>query len=75
MGADEMLYSLCEAYAVPIFLLIPFAMLSIIFEIFLVAAGKPGPAFGLSLTGGITNIILDYVLIKVIPCGVAGAAY
>lgn len=75
MGADEMLYSLCEAYAVPIFLLIPFGMLSIIFEIFLVAAGKPSLGFGLSLAGGITNIILDYTLIKVIPCGVAGAAY
>lgn len=26
MGADEALYPLCEAYAVPIFMLIPFAM-------------------------------------------------
>lgn len=48
MGADASLYSLCEAYAIPIFLLIPFAMVS---------------------------IVLDYVLIAVIPLGVAGAAY
>lgn len=74
VGADDMLYPLCEAYAVPIFVLIPFAMISIILQIFFVAAGKPGFGFGLSLAGGITNIILDYVLIKVIDLGVAGAA-
>lgn len=30
MGSDQALYPLCEAYAVPIFLLIPFAMVSIL---------------------------------------------
>lgn len=75
MGADESLYALCEAYAVPIFILIPFAMISIVLQIFLVAAGKPGLGFGLSIVGGITNIVLDYVLLAVIPMGVAGAAY
>lgn len=75
MGADASLYSLCEAYAVPIFLLIPFAMVSIVLQIFFVAAGKPGLGFGLSIAGGVTNIVLDYMLIAVIPLGVAGAAY
>ena len=75
MGADASLYSLCEAYAVPIFLLIPFATISIVLQIFFVAAGKPGLGFGLSVAGGVTNIVLDYVLIAVIPLGVAGAAY
>lgn len=75
MGADASLYALCEAYAVPVFLLIPFAMVSIVLQIFFVAAGKPGLGFGLSIAGGITNIALDYVLLAVIPLGVAGAAY
>lgn len=75
MGADEALYALCETYAVPIFLLIPFAMISIVLQIFFVAAGKPGLGFGLSIAGGLTNIALDYVLIAVVPLGVAGAAY
>ena len=69
MGADDALYPLCEAYAVPIFLLIPFAMVSIVLQIFFVAAGKPGLGFGLSIAGGLTNIVLDYVLIAVIPLG------
>lgn len=75
MGADETLYALCEAYAVPIFVLIPFAMVSIVLQIFFVAAGKPGLGFGLSIVGVIINMVLDYVLIAVIPFGVAGAAY
>lgn len=75
MGADATLYPLCRAYAVPIFLLIPFAMVSIVLQIFFVSAGKPGLGFGLSIAGGITNMVLDYVLIAVIPMGVAGAAY
>lgn len=44
-------------------------------QIFFVAAGNPGLGFGLSLAGGVLNIILDYVLIAVIPLGVAGAAW
>ena len=75
MGVDQTLYNLCEAYAVPIFLLIPFAMLSILFQIFFVAAGRPGLGFGLSVAGGLMNILLDYILIAAVPLGVAGAAY
>lgn len=75
MGADEALYHLCEAYAVPIFLLIPFAMVSIVLQIFFVATGRPGLGFGLSIAGGVTNIVLDYVLLAVFPLGVAGTAY
>lgn len=75
MGANDALYSLCEAYVIPIFLLIPFAMSDIVLQTFFVAAGKPGLGFGLSIIGGLTNIVLDYVLIAVIPLGMAGAAY
>lgn len=75
MGADTTLYPLCEAYAVPIFLLIPFAMVSIVFQMFFVAAGRPGLGFGLSIAGGVTNMVLDYLLMAVFPLGVAGAAY
>ena len=75
MGADQTLYPICEAYAIPIFSLIPFAMVGIALQIFFVTAGKPGLGFGLSLAGGFANIILDYLLLAVFPLGVAGAAY
>ena len=41
---------------------------------FFVAAGKPGLGFWLSIAGSVTNMVLDYVLIAVIPLGVATAA-
>ena len=75
MGADDALYPLCEAYAIPIFMLIPFGMVSMVLQMFFVAAGKPSLGFWLSIAGGVTNMVLDYVLIAVIPLGIAGAAY
>ena len=74
MGADESLYALCEAYAVPIFTIIPFGMVSIVLQMFFVAAGRPMLGFGLSIIGGVTNMVLDWLLLAVIPMGVAGAA-
>ncbi len=74
MGADEVLYPLCETYAVPVFVIIPFAMIGMIFQIFFVAAGTPGLGFALSLIGGVLNIVLDYVLIAVVNWGITGAA-
>lgn len=75
MGSDAALYPLCEAYAIPLFIAIPFVMGAILLQIFFVAAGAPGWAFALSLAGGVTNIALDYVLIAIVPWGVAGAAW
>lgn len=75
MGTDDALYPLCEAYAIPIFMLIPFGMVSMVLQMFFVAAGKPSLGFWLSIAGGVTNMVLDYVLIAVIPLGIAGAAY
>ena len=75
MGADDALYPLCEAYAIPIFMLIPFGMVSMVLQMFFVTAGKPSLGFWLSIAGGVTNMVLDYVLIAVIPLGIAGAAY
>ncbi len=75
MGANDALYPLCEAYAIPIFILIPFGMVSMVLQMFFVAAGKPALGFWLSIAGGVINMVLDYVLIAVIPLGIAGAAY
>ena len=75
MGSDSAIYPLCEAYAIPLFIAIPFVMVSILLQIFFVAAGAPAWAFVLSVAGGVTNIVLDYVLIAVIPMGIAGAAW
>lgn len=53
--------------------LIPF-MLQNSFQSFLIVAEKPNMGFVISLAAGITNIVLDYLLIYVFRIGVAGAA-
>ena len=75
MGADDALYSLCESYAIPIFIIVPFAMIGMMLQLFYAASGVPALGFVLSVIGGISNIVLDYVLIKVAGFGVAGAAW
>ena len=75
MGANDALYPTCEAYAVPIFCIIPFAMAGILLQMFFVAEGKPGFGFALSLIGGTLNIALDLFFLCVMKIGVAGAAY
>lgn len=75
MGADEALFPVCEAYAVPLFLVIPFAMTGILLQMFFVSAGSPGFGFALSLIGGGLNIALDIVFLGVMKMGVEGAAY
>ena len=74
LGADDSVYGYCKDYALPIFISVPFMMASIIFQIFLTANGKPSLAFVLSVLGGIINIVFDYILIKPLGMGVAGAA-
>lgn len=74
MGADDALYPLCEAYAVPMFLTLPAAICGAVFQMFFVVAGRQGLSFGLSAIGGILNVIFDYVLLAAVPPGIAGAA-
>ena len=74
MGADDALYPLCEAYAIPLFVSMPAAMCGAVFQMFFVVAGRPDLSFGLSIIGGVLNMIFDYVLLAVFPLGIAGAA-
>lgn len=44
------------------------------FSLYLIASGKSALSFICSAAGGLTNIALDYILIKVIGVGIGGAA-
>ena len=44
------------------------------FSLYLIASGKSSVSFICSVAGGIVNIVLDYVLIKIIGMGTSGAA-
>ncbi len=49
-------------------------MLSIIFQTFFITIGKANLGLIFTITGGISNVILDYIFIKYLNFGISGAA-
>lgn len=74
LGANDDIYALCFAYASPLFIFLPFALLGILFQQFFITEGRPNLAMFVSVLGGIANIGLDYLLISVMDMNVRGAA-
>ncbi len=74
LGASEAIYGYCYDYAFTMLLFAVPAILQMLFQTFFVTAGKPGLGLILTLLGGGTNIILDYVFIGPMGMGIAGAA-
>ncbi|MCF0121829.1 MAG: polysaccharide biosynthesis C-terminal domain-containing protein [Lachnospiraceae bacterium] len=50
-------------------------MLQLTFQSFLIVAEKPHMALWLSLAAGVTNMVMDYVFIKIFWMGIAGAGF
>ena len=74
LGADDTLLADCILYGRILMAALPFFMLQNSFQSFLATAEKPG--FGLKVTvfAGLTNVVLDFLLVYVLPFGLAGAA-
>lgn len=73
-GASDALIRDCVVYG-RILLLgsVPF-MLQVCFQSFFVVAERPQLGLAYSIAAGVTNMVLDYVLIAVFHLGIAGAA-
>lgn len=73
-GASEALLPYCRDYLGTLIVFAPFSILQMLFQVFLVTAGRPH--FGLALTvgSGVVNAVLDYVLIVPAGLGIRGAA-
>lgn len=74
MGADEEMIKTCTLYARIVLCALPALMLQYEFQSFFVTAQKPQLGLYVTLASGIANMILDFLLVAVIPLGVAGAA-
>ncbi len=75
LGADESLIPDCLTYGRIILLSLPFFMLTNMFQTFLITAEKPKLGLAVTVGAGMTNIALDYLLVGVLPLGIAGAAW
>ena len=69
MIADCVLYGRINLLALPAF------MLQVSFQSFLVTAEKPRLGLVLSLSAGVTNMVLDFLLVGVFRFGLVGAAW
>lgn len=74
LGATPALYSYCYDYLLILIISAPLAVFQMLFQNFFVTAGKPHLGLTLTVLGGISNIVLDYVFIKLCGFGVSGAA-
>lgn len=74
LGAEGELLRSCILYLRITFCSLPFFILQYVFQSFFIAAEKPKLSLCVNVLTGITNGVLDYVLIVVIPMGLAGAA-
>jgi len=74
LGADGKLLEYCVIYGRIVILAMPFFMLQNLFQSFFIAAEKPKLGLWVTVGAGVTNMLLDALLVAVIPLGLEGAA-
>lgn len=74
LGSSEVLLADCVTYLRWQLAFSPALMLQILFQMYFVTEGRPGIGLFLTLLAGISNAVLDYVLIVPMGLGIAGAA-
>ncbi|MBQ7355233.1 MAG: polysaccharide biosynthesis C-terminal domain-containing protein, partial [Clostridia bacterium] len=75
LGAEGEMLSECVSYGRILMIGTTAFMLQNVFQSFLVTAERPGLGLGFTVAAGLTNILLDWLLMGVIPLGVQGAAF
>ena len=74
LGADGELEADCVRYSRILFLSSPAFVMQYLFQSFFIAAEKPTLSLKVNVIAGLTNAVLDYVLIVAFPLGLVGAA-
>ena len=75
LGADEAMMQDCVIYGGILLIGLPAFMLQNVFQSFLITAERPDFGLYVTIVAGVTNMILDAVLVGVLKWGIAGAAY
>lgn len=74
LGSTDALLPYCVDYLSVSLLLAPAAMLQMMFQTFFVTAGKPLIGLMFTISGGVANMILDYLFMGPFNMGISGAA-
>ncbi len=75
LGADKEMLEYCIVYGKILLIgMVPF-MLQSLFQALLITAEKPHLGFVVTVVAGVTNMILDWLLVGVLQYGLSGAAW
>ena len=74
MGATGQMLEDCVTYGTIVQLALPAYILQFAFQSFCITAEKPNLSLGMTLASGISNIVLDALLVAVLDFGLVGAA-
>ncbi len=74
LGAEGTMLDDCVLYGRIILGALPFCILQFEFQSFFVTAEKPKLGLAVTVASGVTNMVLDALLVAVIPLGLVGAA-
>ncbi len=74
LGAEGEMLDTCVLYGTIILLAIPAMILQYTFQSFFITAEKPDLGLKVTVAAGVTNIVLDALLVAVFPLGIVGAA-
>ena len=74
LGAEGELLENCVLYARVILAALPAFMLQNVFQAFFITAERPKLGLIFTVIAGVTNMVLDAMLVAVIPLGILGAA-
>lgn len=74
LGAEGVILELSIIYGRILFLALPFFVLQLAFESFLMVAELPDLGLKVAIVAGLTNVFLDYLLMGVLGWGIHGAA-
>ncbi len=67
LGAEGILLDNCVTYGRVILTVLPFYVLQLMFQSFFVTAEKPHLGLGVTVTSGVTNMVLDAILVTLLP--------
>ena len=74
LGAEGELLEYCISYGRIILLALPAYMLQTMFQSFLITAERPKLGLVVTVGAGVTNMVLDLLLVGIFPLGIEGAA-
>ncbi len=74
LGAEGDMHYYCVLYARVVLLGLPFFMLQNLFQSFFITAERPKLGLFVTVGAGVTNMVLDAILVGILPFGLAGAA-